>query len=132
MFPALKLIDKASSPLAHRRRQHVAVFALDIRKRYDELDAERAALMPRLRMLGENGQYIRATSARSICSTIRSAKSKLAQPLAVLSAAARLIDMLEQVTAVARAKRHFRFGGFPPATVFAIVAATGNVNSGLR
>jgi hypothetical protein len=68
------------------------------RQRYDELEARRSALVARLRKLGENGQqhpgYNRAL--KLLNDTFR--KSKLAQRLAVLQAAAWLIDLLEQLT----------------------------------
>ena len=67
-------------------------------QRYDELEARRTALVARLRMLGANGQqhpgYKRALTLLN--DTFR--KSKLAQRLAVLQAAAWLIDLLEQLT----------------------------------
>lgn len=69
-------------------------------QRYEQLEARRAALVARLHRLGENGQrhtgYKRAL--KLLNDTYR--KSKLAQRLAVLQAAAWLIDVLEQVTAV--------------------------------
>ncbi len=68
------------------------------RQRYDELEAQRSALMARLRQLGDKAQqhpgYKRAL--KLLNDTFR--KSKLAQRLAVLQAAAWLIDVLEQVT----------------------------------
>ena len=70
------------------------------RQRYDELEARRSALVARLRKLGENGQqhpgYNRAL--KLLNDTFR--KSKLTQRLAVLQAAAWLIDLLERITAV--------------------------------
>ena len=70
----------------------------NFRQRYDELEAQRAELVARLRMLGENGQrhpgYKRAL--KLLNDTFR--KSKLTQRLAVLQAAAWLIDVLEQLT----------------------------------
>ena len=70
----------------------------NFRQRYDELEAQRSALVARLRRLGENGQqhpgYNRAL--KLLNNTFR--KSKLAQRLAVLQAAAWLIDLLEQLT----------------------------------
>ena len=70
------------------------------RQRYDELEARRSALVARLRKLGENGQqhpgYNRAL--KLLNDTFR--KSKLAQRLAVLQAAAWLIDLLERITAL--------------------------------
>jgi hypothetical protein len=68
------------------------------RQRYDELEAQRSKLVARLRRLGENGQqhpgYNRAL--KLLNNTFR--KSKMAQRLAVLQAAAWLIDVLEQLT----------------------------------
>ena len=68
------------------------------RQRYDEIEAKRAELVARLRRLGTNGKqhpgYNRAL--RLLNNTFR--KSKLPQRLAVLQAAAWLIDVLEQVT----------------------------------
>ena len=65
---------------------------------YDELEARRTALVARLHRLSENGQqhpgYKRAL--KLLNDTYR--KSKLAQRLAVLQAAAWLIDVLEQLT----------------------------------
>jgi hypothetical protein len=70
------------------------------RQRYDELETRRDALVVRLRMLGENGRqhpgYKRAL--KLLNDTFR--KSKLAQRLAVLQAAAWLIDILEQLTTI--------------------------------
>lgn len=69
-------------------------------QRYDALEARRDALVVRLHRLGENGQqhpgYKRAL--KLLNDTYR--KSKLAQRLAVLQAAAWLIDLIEQVTTV--------------------------------
>jgi hypothetical protein len=68
------------------------------RSRYDELEAQRAALVNRLERLGDTGKqhpgYKRAL--KLLNDTFR--KSKLAQRLAVLQAAAWLIDVLERVT----------------------------------
>ena len=68
------------------------------RQRYNELEAQRAELVARLRMLGENGQrhpgYKRAL--KLLNDTFR--KSKLTKRLPVLQAAAWLIDVLEQLT----------------------------------
>lgn len=70
------------------------------RRRYDELEARRDVLVARLRSLGGTAQnhpsYKRAL--KLLNDTYR--KSKLAQRLAVLQAAAWLIDLLEQLTAV--------------------------------
>ena len=68
------------------------------RQRYDQLEARRTELMARLGMLDENGRrhpgYKRALTLLN--ATFR--KSKLPQRLAVLQAAAWLINVLEQVT----------------------------------
>ena len=69
------------------------------RQRYDELEARRTELVARLRALGDGGQrhpgYKRAM--KLLNDTFR--KSKLAQRLAVLQAAAWLIDILEKLSA---------------------------------
>jgi len=68
------------------------------RQRYDDLEARRTELVGRLRTLGEGAQrhpgYKRAL--KLLNDTFR--KSKLAQRLAVLQAAAWLIDILEKLT----------------------------------
>lgn len=68
------------------------------RQRYDELEARRDVLMMRLRNLGgaaqEHPSYKCALTLLN--STFR--KSKLAQRLSVLQAAAWAIDLLERVT----------------------------------
>jgi len=70
------------------------------RQRYDELEVQRDALVVRLRRLGGTAQehpgYKRALTLLN--DTFR--KSKLAQRLAVLQAAAWLIDVLEQFAAI--------------------------------
>jgi sporulation-control protein spo0M len=70
----------------------------NFRHRYDDLEAQRAALVARLRMLGEIAKphpgYKRALTLLN--DTFR--KSRLVQRLAVLQAATWLIDVLEQVT----------------------------------
>ena len=70
------------------------------RQRYDGLEAQRDVLMARLRRLGgtarEHPSYKRVL--KLLNDTFR--KSKLAQRLAVLQAAAWLIDLLERITAV--------------------------------
>jgi len=71
------------------------------RERYEETEAYRAALVVRLTSLGEAGQrhpgYKRAFKLLNV--TFR--RSKLAQRLAILQAAAWLIDVLEKLTAIA-------------------------------
>ena len=70
------------------------------RERYDEIESHRAALVARLTSLSEAGQrhpaYRRAFTLLN--ATFR--KSKLPQRLAVLQAAAWLIDILEKLTAI--------------------------------
>ena len=70
----------------------------NFRKRYDDLEAQRAALVARLNMIGGSSQkhpgYKRALTLLN--DTFR--KSKVAQRLAVLQAATWLIDVLEQIT----------------------------------
>ena len=68
------------------------------RQRYDQLEGRRTELVARLRALGDGAQrhpgYKRAL--KLLNDTFR--KSKLAQRLAVLQAAAWLIDILEKLT----------------------------------
>lgn len=68
------------------------------RQRYDDLESRRAALVARVQSLGGSAQqhpgYKRAL--KLLNDTFR--KSKLAQRLAVLEAAAWLIDILEKLT----------------------------------
>ena len=70
----------------------------DFRQRYAKVEAHRTALIARLRMLSSTAQahpgYKRALTLLN--DTFR--KSKLAQRLAVLQAAAWLIDILERLT----------------------------------
>lgn len=72
----------------------------NFRRRYEELETQRTELTARLRRLGGTAQqhpgYKRALTLLN--DTFR--KSKLAQRLAVLQAAAWLIDLLEQITAI--------------------------------
>ena len=72
----------------------------NFRRRYDELEARRAALVARLTGLGEAARrhpgYRRALTLLN--DTFR--KEKLTQRLAVLQAAAWLIDVLEKLTAI--------------------------------
>jgi len=93
--PQLKLIA-----VPQRRQNPNGKPALNFRRRYDELEARRAALVARLAALGEAAQrhpgYRRALTLLN--DTFR--KEKLAQRLAVLQAAAWLIDLLEKLTAV--------------------------------
>jgi hypothetical protein len=68
------------------------------RQRYDDLEKRRSELVARLRSLGEGAQrhpgYKRAL--KLLNDTFR--KSKLAQRLAILQAAAWLIDILEKLS----------------------------------
>ena len=70
----------------------------NFRQRYDELEAQRAALIARLRKLSKDAHqhpsYKRAL--KLLNGTFR--RSKLGQRLAVLEAAAWLIDVLEWIT----------------------------------
>lgn len=70
------------------------------RERYDDVEAYRSALVARLTSLGEAGQqhpgYKRAL--KLLNDTFR--KSRLAQRLAILQAAAWLIDVLEKLTSM--------------------------------
>jgi hypothetical protein len=71
------------------------------RERYDEIEARRAALVTRLTSLSEAGRrhpgYQRAFMLLN--ATFR--RSKLAQRLAILQAAAWLIAILEKLTTIA-------------------------------
>jgi hypothetical protein len=71
------------------------------RERYDEIEARRAALVTRLTSLSEAGRrhpgYRRAFTLLN--ATFR--RSKLAQRLAILQAAAWLIAILEKLTTIA-------------------------------
>ncbi len=73
---------------------------MGFRERYDQLEGHRAALVARLAALGEAGQrhpaYKRALKLLNV--TFR--KAKLAQRLAILQAAAWLIDLLEKLTSI--------------------------------
>jgi hypothetical protein len=84
-------VSPAEVPLASRG---------NFRARYDDLEVRRVQLVARLRTLGEiaapHPGYKRALTLLN--DTFR--KSRLAQRLAVLQAAAWLIDVLEQVTTV--------------------------------
>ena len=86
--------------MPHRRQNPTGKPPANFRRRYDELEARRAALVARLTALGETAQrhpgYRRAL--RLLNETFR--KEKLAQRLAVLQAAAWLIDLREKLTAI--------------------------------
>ena len=72
----------------------------NFRRRYDELEAHRATLVARLIMLGEASQHHPGyRRARRLLNDIFR-KEKLAQRLAVLQAAAWLIDVLEKVNSI--------------------------------
>ena len=70
------------------------------RQRYDDIEARRVVLIARLTSLGEAAQghpaYKRALTLLN--TTFR--RAKLAQRLAVLQAAAWLIDVLEKLTSI--------------------------------
>ena len=70
------------------------------RQRYDDIEARRAALIARLTSLGEAARrhpgYKRALTLLN--ATFR--RAKLAQRLAILQAAAWLIDVLEKLTSI--------------------------------
>jgi hypothetical protein len=71
------------------------------RQRYDDLEARRAELSARLHLLGENAQQHPACKrARKLLNDIYR-KEKLPQRLAVLQAAAWLIDILERLASSA-------------------------------
>ena len=82
------------------RAKAAAPTRASFRKRYDDLEAKRGALIARLRMLGgisrQHPGYKRALTLLN--GTFR--KSKVAQRLAVLEAAAWLIDVLEQFATI--------------------------------
>ena len=89
--------------MPHRRppalRDHATPTArANFRQRYDELEAQRAALIARLRKLSKDAHqhpsYKRAL--KLLNGTFR--RSKLGQRLAVLEAATWLIDVLEWIT----------------------------------
>ena len=72
----------------------------NFRDRYEQLERRRAELVARLTALGESGQrhpgYKRAL--KLLNDTFR--KSRLPQRLAVLQAAAWLIDLIERLTTI--------------------------------
>jgi hypothetical protein len=71
----------------------------NFRQRYDELESRRAALVARLGALGEGArrQVGHRHALKLLNATFR--RSSLAQRLAVLQAAAWLIDVLEKIIA---------------------------------
>ena len=70
------------------------------RERYDDIEARRAALVARLASLGEAAQ--RHPAYKRVLTLLNATfrRSKLAQRLAILQAAAWLIDILERLTAI--------------------------------
>jgi len=67
------------------------------RQRYDELEARRVELSTRLRLLGESAQHHPAYKRALTLLNDIYRREKLPQRLAVLQAAAWLIDVLEKV-----------------------------------
>jgi hypothetical protein len=86
-----KPTDRTPSPSRPQSGAH-------FRKRYEELEARRSALISRLTGLGDKGRahvgYKRAL--KLLNDTFR--KSSLVQRVAILEAAAWLIDILERLT----------------------------------
>jgi hypothetical protein len=70
------------------------------RERYDEIEAYRAVLVARLASLGEAGQRHPGTQRAFTLLNVTFRRSKLAQRLAILQAAAWLIDVLEKLPAI--------------------------------
>lgn len=70
------------------------------RQRYNESEGQRDALLVRLRKLDYTAQVHPSYKRALILLNETFRKSKLAQRLAVLQAAAWLIDLLERITAV--------------------------------
>ncbi len=71
------------------------------RRRYDELEARRAALIERLSALGEASRRHPAYRRAGTLLNATFRKERLAQRLAVLQAAAWLIDVLEKLSPLA-------------------------------
>ena len=69
----------------------------DFRQRYDAIEAHREKLILRLRALGANARSHPAYRRALVLLNETFRKSKLAQRLAVLQAAAWLIDILERL-----------------------------------
>ena len=84
----------------HERSSGKSRASAGFRQRYDDVEARRAALIARLTSLGEAAQrhpgYKRALTLLN--ATFR--RAKLAQRLAILQAAAWLIDILEKLTSI--------------------------------
>jgi len=94
----LKLIE----PLPRRRSARTsAAPRKSFRRRYDELEARRAELIARLATLGERARQHPAYKRSLTLLNDNFRKGKLAQRLAVLEAAAFLIDVLEMLTGAA-------------------------------
>lgn len=72
----------------------------DFRERYDQLESRRATLIARLTALGEAGRQHPGYKRALTLLTVTFRRSKLAQRLAVLQAAAWLIDVLEKLIAI--------------------------------
>jgi len=70
------------------------------RQRYDDLEAQRAALMQRLAALSAAAQRHPAHKRALTLLNDTFRRAKLAQRLAVLQAAAWLIDVLERLTTI--------------------------------
>jgi len=70
------------------------------RQRYNEFEGQRDALLVRLRKLDNTAQVHPSYKRALILLNETFRKSKLAQRLAVLQAAAWLIDLLERITAL--------------------------------
>jgi len=96
---------KVNRPVSNRRSpadpaKPEAAPRANFRRRYDELEARRVALIARLSALGgasrQHPGYRRAM--RLLNETFR--REKLAQRLAVLQAAAWLIDVLEKINPI--------------------------------
>jgi len=83
------------------RRKTRAVAAAprqSFRRRYDDLEARRAALIARLARLGEAARGHPAYKRSLILLNDIFRRGRLAQRLAVLEAASWLIDLLEKIT----------------------------------
>ena len=72
----------------------------NFRKRYDDLEARREQLMARLSRLGESAKLHRGHKRALTLLNDTFRKSRLAQRLAVLQAAAWLIEVLERLSAM--------------------------------
>jgi hypothetical protein len=70
------------------------------RERYNEIEAYRAALVARLTSLGETAQRHPGCKRAFTLLNATFRRSKLAQRLAILNAAAWLIDVLEKLTSI--------------------------------